>query len=77
MQAAEIRNLLHLQVDQIQDETSLQLLEDVVQNLLQTSSDPLPPSVVAGIQAGLEDVAAGRVISEADANDQIDKWLAQ
>ncbi len=77
MQVSEIRNLLHLQVDQIQDEASLQLLEDVVQNLLGDSSAALPSKVVAGIKTGLADLAAGRVISEAEANAQADKWLAQ
>ena len=77
MQAAAIRNLLHLQVDQIQDETSLQLLEDVVQNLLQTAARPLPAHVLEGIRAGLADAADGKLISEAEANAEADKWLAQ
>lgn len=77
MQVSEIRNLLHLQVDQIQDETALQLLEDVVQNLMENSLAALPDAVVTGVKAGMADLAAGRVISEAEANAQADKWLAQ
>lgn len=76
MNQAEIKQEIHSQLDSTNDETILEVVYDILKNGLPISDDILnSKSLNASVDRGLEDIKNGRLISDEQANKEIDEWL--
>ena len=78
MNQTEIKKVIHSQLDILDNDTILEVLYDIIQNGLSIPENILnSKSLNASIDRGLDDLKNNRLISNEQADKEIDEWLNQ
>lgn len=75
MSGKELKEILKEKIDYVQDEALIQRLLDMVNE--EAVPYKLNESQRRSIERGLEDVRAGRVVSNEDVQKELDEWLGK
>ncbi len=76
MNQTDLKNEIHSKLDAVKDDLVLEIVYDILANGLPISEDILKSeSLNRAIDRGLDDIKNGRVMSDEQANKEIEEWL--
>jgi predicted transcriptional regulator len=76
MTQTEIKQEIHSRLDSMNDDSILEIVYDILANGVPISNEILTNSILnQKIDRGLDDIKHGRLISDEQANKEIEEWL--
>jgi predicted transcriptional regulator len=76
MTQTEIKQEIHSRLDSVNDDSILEIVYDILANGVPISNEILTNSILnQKIDRGLDDIKHGRLISDEQANNEIEEWL--
>lgn len=70
-----LKSTIFEEINGITNEETLSFLQDIILNITSAEVYTIPEHVKDGIEKGLEDVKSGRVLTEQQVDDAVDKWF--